>query len=56
MREYALFLRVLADRMLNARLSTGQRVLDASDFKEWLLELADKANSAGTVEEFFSQL
>jgi hypothetical protein len=53
MREYALFLRLLADRALNARLSTGARVVDASDFKAWLLELSDEAESADTLEEFF---
>jgi hypothetical protein len=37
-------------------LSTGERVLDATDFKAWLLKLADRAEAAGTVEEFFSGL
>jgi hypothetical protein len=53
-REYALFLRLLANRVLGARLSTGARVLDASDFKEWLLGMSKRADEAGTIEEFFS--
>ena len=56
MKDYVLFLRILADRVLRARLSTGQRILDAGDFKAWLLELADKADNAGTVEEFFAEV
>ncbi len=38
-------LRMLAGRVREARLKNGARVLDASDFRQWLLELAD------TVEE-----
>ncbi len=53
MREYALFLRLLAERVLTARLRSGAHVLDASDFREWLIELADKAEKAETIEEFF---
>ena len=56
MREYALFLHLLADRVLRARLSTGARVLDASDFRQWLVELAEKAEEAEKLPEFFSQL
>ena len=56
MREFALFLRLLAERALTARLSTGARVLDAGDFKQWLIELADRANRAQSLEEFFSDL
>jgi hypothetical protein len=29
------------------------RLRDATDFKEWLLELADRAEDSGTVEELF---
>jgi hypothetical protein len=56
MREYALFLHLLANRALNARLSTGSRVTDASDFKAWLLELSERAEAAETLEEFFSNV
>jgi len=56
MREYALFLHLLANRVLNARLSTGARMLDASDFKAWLLELSDRAEAADTLEEFFANV
>jgi len=56
MREYALFLHLLANRVLNARLSTGARVMDASDFKVWLLELSGQAEAADTLEEFFSNV
>ncbi len=56
MREYALLFRILAERVFSARLSTGQRVLDAGDFHEWLLELSEQAEKATTVDEFFAQL
>jgi len=56
MHEYALLFRILAERVFTARLSTGQRILDASDFREWLLELSDKAENAATVDEFSSRL
>lgn len=56
MHEYALILRLVANRVLNARLSTGVRVIDAGDFKTWLLELSDKAEAADTLEEFFSRI
>ena len=41
-------------QVLEARLSKGGRVLDASDFREWLIELAEKAEQAETVEQFLS--
>jgi hypothetical protein len=53
--EFALFLRLLAEKVYTARLSTGQRLLDASDFKQWLQELSDKAERE-TLEEFFKKL
>jgi hypothetical protein len=56
MRDYALILRAVADRLPTAVLSTGARVLDSSDFKAWLIELADKAEQAETPEQFFSQI
>jgi hypothetical protein len=46
----ALFLRVLADRVMSERLSTGIRILDATDFKAWLIELAERAEATGPVE------
>jgi hypothetical protein len=55
-REYELFLRLLADRVITARFSTGARVLDASDFKAWLIECADIAAACHSVEQFFDAL
>jgi hypothetical protein len=55
MREYELFLRLLAERVYTARLSTG-RLRDASDFHAWLLECAEKAATSTSVEELFSKL
>ena len=37
-------LRFLARCVPYARLRSGERILDASDFKEWLLELAEAAD------------
>jgi len=56
MHEYALLFRILAERVFTTRLSTGQRILDACDFRDWLLELAEKEENATTVDEFFSQV
>jgi hypothetical protein len=56
MRDYAEFLRAIAAQVLEARLSKGGRVLDASDFREWLIELAEKAEQVETLEQFLSQL
>jgi saccharopine dehydrogenase-like NADP-dependent oxidoreductase len=56
MRDYAQFLRTIAARVSEARLSTGARVLDTSDFREWLIELAEKAEQAETLEQFLSQV
>lgn len=33
----------LAEHVYEARLANGARLLDASDFKEWLVELAEEA-------------
>ena len=54
--EYALLLRALAARTLTARLSTGARVLDATDCKKWLVELADQAERAEGLEQFLFQI
>jgi hypothetical protein len=56
MRDYAQFLRVIAAQVLEARLSKGARVLDASDLREWLIELAEKAEQAENLEQFLSQM
>ena len=54
MKDYAQLLRAIAAQASEARLSTGARVLDVSDFREWLIELADKAEQAETLEQFLS--
>jgi len=56
MREYELFLTLLAARVFKARLASGARVLDASDFHAWLLELAARAARSESLEEFFSKI
>jgi hypothetical protein len=56
MEDYARLLRAIAAQVGKARLSTGARVLDASDFREWLIELAEKAEQAETLEQFLSQI
>jgi hypothetical protein len=55
---YALFLRLLAEKVYTARLSTGQPVRDATDFNHWLTELADRAeaNAREAVETFVGEL
>ena len=55
MRDYAQFLRAIAAQVLEARLSKGARVLDASDVREWLIELAEKADQAENLEQFLSR-
>jgi len=56
MKEYAQFLQAIAAQVLEARLSNGARVLDASDLREWLIELAEKAEQAENLEQFLSQM
>lgn len=56
MRDIELLLCLLAERSLNAKLDSGIRVLDASDFREWLIECSEKAARSTTVEDFFSKL
>lgn len=51
-----MLLRALAAGILTARLSTGARVLDATDCKKWLVELADQAEGAEALEQFLSQI
>ena len=55
MKDYAQLLRAIAALVGKARLSTGARVLDASDFRGWLIELAEKAEHAETLDQFLSQ-
>jgi hypothetical protein len=43
--EYAQLLRLLAEKVYVARLSTGQPVRDTTDFNGWLTELADRAEA-----------
>jgi hypothetical protein len=54
--EFALFLRLLAEKVYTARLERGQRLLDVMDFKQWLFELSDIAEHSPTIEEFFRKL
>ncbi len=58
MMEYAPFLRLLAEKVYTAHLSTGQPVRDATDFNQWLTELADRAeaNAREAVETFVGEL
>ena len=56
MKDCAQLLRAIGAQVRKARLSTGARVLDASDFREWLIELAEKAEQAETLEQFLSQI
>jgi hypothetical protein len=51
MKACAQFLRVIAAQVSEARLARA-RVLDASDFREWLIELAEKTEQAETLEQF----
>ena len=55
MKDCAQLLRAIAEQVLQARLSTGARVLDTTDFREWLIGLAEKAEQADTLEEFLSE-
>jgi len=55
-KDQARLLRAVAAQVMEARLSNGTRVLDASDFRVWLIELAEKAERAENVEQFLSQI
>lgn len=44
--EVARFLRCLAETVPVARTREGQHLLDASDFRAWLRELAEEAEKA----------
>jgi hypothetical protein len=56
--DYALFLRLLAEKVYTAHLSSGQPVRDATDFNQWLTELADRAeaNARDAVETLVREL
>jgi hypothetical protein len=56
MKACAQLLRTIAARVSEARLPTGARVLDVSDFRVWLIELAEQAEQAETLEQFLSQV
>ena len=45
MKDHAQLLRAIAAQASKARLSTGARVLDAGDVRDWLIELAEKAET-----------
>ena len=51
MKDYARFLRAIEAQALEARLASGARVLDVTDFRQWLVELADRAEHAETLEQ-----
>jgi hypothetical protein len=53
--EYHLFLRLLAERMYTAKLTTGQ-IRDAADFHAWLIELSEVAERSASLEEFFERI
>jgi hypothetical protein len=55
-REYKLFLRLLADRVFTARLASGVPIRDAGDFRDWLEECAETAAVSDTFEQFFTRL
>jgi hypothetical protein len=46
----------MAAQVSVAQLSTGARVLDVTDFRQWMIELAKKAEQAETLEQFLSQI
>ena len=55
-KDHARLLRAVAAQVKEARLSNGARVLDAGDFRVWLIELAEKAERSENVEQFLSQI
>jgi len=55
MREYSLFVRLLAERIYTTRLSTG-RLRDAGDFHAWLMEVSEIAERSVSLQEFFDQI
>jgi len=55
MTKYAEFVRLLAERVHTARLSTGP-IRDASDFHAWLLELGEIAEQSRSLDEFLKKI
>jgi len=53
--EYAKFVRLLAERVHTARVSTGP-IRDASDFHEWLMALGELAERSTSLEEFVEKI
>ncbi len=56
MKEYAQFLRRIAALTLQTRLASGARLLDVSDFRQWLVEMAEKAEQAEDLEQLLSRI
>jgi hypothetical protein len=54
-REYYLFLTLLAERIYTARLPTGQ-IRDAADFHAWLVELSETAKRSDSLAEFLKRI
>jgi hypothetical protein len=55
MPELAIFVRLLAEQMYTARLSTGQ-IRDAADFHAWLVQVSEIAARSGTLEELLERI
>jgi hypothetical protein len=55
-RDIQLFLRLLAERVYTARLSTTGALRDAGDFHAWLVECSDIAGRSTTMQDFFDML
>jgi hypothetical protein len=55
MKDYAQLLRTIAGLVMKARLSSGARLLDASDFRQWLMEMAERAEQAENLQQFLSR-
>ena len=53
--DLALFVRLLAEQVYTARLSTGQ-LCDAGDFHAWLVEVSEKAARSASLDEFLEQI
>jgi hypothetical protein len=56
MTELARFVRLLAEQMYTARLSTGQTIRDASDFHAWLMEVGEIAEQSDSLRELLDAL
>jgi hypothetical protein len=56
MREYELFLNLMAEHVYTAKLANGLPIRDAYDFQLWLRESAARVGKAQSLEEFFRLL